>query len=235
MTPTLEPGDRVILIRSTPYLSLLSLRFSVGESGILHQPDFSIGDVIVLTNKSADSPASSSRMLVKRIAARARDTVFATTDYVSLGSTALDSARSFAVQYNMDYTNHESAPLQSLDNLNGLLSFSGPLQVPYKGMKLDLGASTIKRWVYLLEKEGHRVNFSNGIVYLDGNAAPTYTVQHDYYYVVGDNIKNSLDSRYWGFVRDDEILGTPVLIYWSGDPQASSFSLRWSRMFTLVH
>jgi signal peptidase I len=54
----------------------------------------------------------------------------------------------------------------------------------------------------------------------------------DYYWMMGDNRHNSLDSRYWGFVPEDHIVGKPIFIWWSKDPDR--FKIRWNRLFTFV-
>ena len=57
----------------------------------------------------------------------------------------------------------------------------------------------------------------------------------DYYWMMGDNRHNSADSRYWGFVPEDHIVGKPIFIWWSSDPDRRFFSgIRWNRLFRCV-
>jgi signal peptidase I len=57
----------------------------------------------------------------------------------------------------------------------------------------------------------------------------------DYYWMQGDNRHNSLDPRYWGFVPEDHIVGKPIFIWWSSDPDRGGFSgIRWNRLFRFV-
>jgi signal peptidase I len=57
----------------------------------------------------------------------------------------------------------------------------------------------------------------------------------DYYWMQGDNRHNSADSRYWGFVPEDHIVGKPIFIWWSSDPDRGGFGgIRWNRLFTFV-
>jgi signal peptidase I len=79
------------------------------------------------------------------------------------------------------------------------------------------------------------------IVTVDGKSATTYTVERDYCFGMGDNRDNSLDSRYWGFVPVENVVGTPLFVYWSWDPTIPFASLgdkfssiRWGRIFTGV-
>ena len=74
--------------------------------------------------------------------------------------------------------------------------------------------------------------------YLNGKKATTYTFKQDYYWLMGDNRQNSLDARSWGYVPFDHVVGKPVFIWLSWDPDAKGFakfsSIRWDRMFTTV-
>ena len=120
----------------------------------------------------------------------------------------------------------------------------------------DSKSTLIKR---VIATAGQTVEFKDGVVYVDGEALdesytegkPTepltmqsanagsieypYTVPEGCVWVMGDNRTNSLDSRYWGFVPEDHIVGKPIFIWWSHDPDHSGFSgIRWSRLFNMV-
>ncbi|MBE0556895.1 MAG: S26 family signal peptidase [Proteobacteria bacterium] len=79
-----------------------------------------------------------------------------------------------------------------------------------------------------------------GRILIDGESHETYTIQNDYYYVLGDNFYNSFDSRYWGFVSDRDLIGEVLVIYWSWTQGSSSetlsaiSSIRWERIGSLV-
>ena len=75
----------------------------------------------------------------------------------------------------------------------------------------------------------------NGAYIINGKPTKTYTVQQDYYWMMGDNRHNSADSRYWGFVPEDHIVGKPLFVWLSKDNFHSFFeSIRWNRMFRSV-
>lgn len=76
--------------------------------------------------------------------------------------------------------------------------------------------------------------FENGVVYINGEAADSYTFKMDYYFMAGDNRDNSADSRAWGFVPKDHIVGKPLFIWLSLDKDKGWFDgkIRWSRLFT---
>ena len=75
----------------------------------------------------------------------------------------------------------------------------------------------------------------DGKILINGNEAKEYTFKMDYYWMQGDNRHNSADSRYWGFVPEDHIVGKPILIWWSSDPDRTGFEgIRWNRLFQFV-
>ncbi len=118
----------------------------------------------------------------------------------------------------------------------------GPIIVPKKNDTLTLDAENIKKWKTLIEREGHSVLVDDEAnVYIDGLRSDCYVVSRNYYFMLGDNRDNSLDSRYWGFVPSDNIVGEALLVYWSwntdsadGTVTAGAGSIRWNRIGTLI-
>ena len=107
----------------------------------------------------------------------------------------------------------------------------GPLVVPKKGEVIELNKSNIQKWDTFINREFERraVELKDGKIFIDGKETNKYTVKDDYYFMMGDNRDNSLDSRYWGFVPRRNVVGTPMFVYFSWNSD-----IPWSRFFDLV-
>jgi signal peptidase I len=118
----------------------------------------------------------------------------------------------------------------------------GPIVVPKKGDVIPLSPENFAAWEIFIRREGHSATMHNGVISVDGVAASSYTVGRDYVFGMGDNRDNSLDGRFWGFIPEESVVGTPLIVYWSWDPDLSMFdfknkfsSIRFTRIGTLVH
>jgi len=101
----------------------------------------------------------------------------------------------------------------------------GPAIVPRHGEEIALKPSNVEQWAVFIAREGHRLRMSGDTVLLDGVPATQYTVARDYVFAMGDNRDNSFDSRYWGFVPVEDIIGTPMIVFWSWNPQIPLYDL----------
>jgi signal peptidase I len=94
----------------------------------------------------------------------------------------------------------------------------GPIRIPKKGDVIELNIQNIREWDVFISREGHEITATANSIIVDGKPTTTYTVERDYCFGLGDNRDNSLDSRYWGFIPYDNVIGTPMIVYWSWDP-----------------
>jgi signal peptidase I len=101
----------------------------------------------------------------------------------------------------------------------------GPVVIPRKGMTVQIDPRTIQAWDTFIRREGHTVAVNGDRIEIDGKQATEYTAQRDYLFGMGDHRDNSLDSRYWGFIPKDNLVGTPVLVYWSWNTDIPIYSI----------
>lgn len=100
----------------------------------------------------------------------------------------------------------------------------GPLWIPRKGETLQLTVQNYPLYERAIRTyEGNELSLKDGIIYLNGKPATEYTFKMNYYMMLGDNRDNSADSRYWGFVPEDHIIGTPILVFMSLDKDKGWF------------
>lgn len=114
----------------------------------------------------------------------------------------------------------------------------GPIWIPKKGATIVLNAETLALYERCIANyEGNTLQQDGGIIYLNGQPANSYTFKYDYYFMMGDNRHNSADSRSWGFVPEDHVVGKPILVWLSIDKDRNFFrgGIRWNRLFKLVH
>lgn len=113
----------------------------------------------------------------------------------------------------------------------------GPITIPEKGETISLSVENLPLYERLIRVyEGHDLEVKDSLIYVDGAATDNYTFGMDYYWMMGDNRHNSADSRYWGFVPEDHIVGKAVFIWLSLDKEKSlPASIRWKRLFNVVH
>ena len=112
----------------------------------------------------------------------------------------------------------------------------GPIWIPQKGKTIALNMQNIAVYERPIKTyEGHDLQVRDNKIFIDGKEAKEYTFAMDYYWMMGDNRHNSADSRYWGFVPEDHIVGKPIFIWWSSDPDRGGFKgIRWNRLYRWV-
>ncbi len=114
----------------------------------------------------------------------------------------------------------------------------GPIWIPAKGTTIRLTLDNLPLYERCIHAyEGNALEVRDGDIYINGSKADSYTFQMDYYWMMGDNRHMSADSRYWGFVPEDHVVGKPILVWMSLDKDRDWFDgkIRWNRIFKWVH
>lgn len=107
----------------------------------------------------------------------------------------------------------------------------GPMWVPQKGTTINLNIDNLPLYSRIIEKyEGHTLEVIDNQIFIDGEVADKYTFAMDYYWMMGDNRHNSADSRFWGFVPEDHIVGKASFIAFSTGEEG----IRWNRLFKKI-
>lgn len=115
--------------------------------------------------------------------------------------------------------------------------YYGSIWIPSKGTTIELNEKTISLYRDVIENYEHNkeVVIENGQVTINGETVTSYTFKQNYYFMMGDNRHNSEDSRFWGFVPEDHVVGKAFFIWLSLDQHEAFFKkVRWSRLFNLI-
>ncbi len=131
-----------------------------------------------------------------------------------------------------------SQKIQNLDyypkkfNVSNTVSNFEKFWVPKKGVTIELTRHNLDWYTRVITAyEGHTLVEKDNKVYIDGKESTTYTFKMDYYWLMGDNRYNSADSRVWGFVPEDHVVGKASLVWFSKD---ATDGIRWNRLFTWI-
>jgi len=146
----------------------------------------------------------------------------------------------YIIEVGDDYTTHDGPeqdifPAAMNTSWNG--DNYGPLILPSEGMRITINDSTLGLYGETIRLYEHHKNvvISGGTLTIEGKPLREYTFAQGYYFMMGDNRNNSLDSRYWGFVPQDHIVGKPLFVMFSIDKHADLIhKIRWDRLFTYI-
>ena len=115
----------------------------------------------------------------------------------------------------------------------------GPIYLPEKGKTVPLNLEVLPVYKKIIKDyEGNTISVKGNQISINGDLTDTYTFKQDYYWMMGDNRDHSEDSRTWGFVPENHIVGTPIFIWMSIDNFRDgwrNWKIRWERVFTTVH
>jgi signal peptidase I len=246
MENTLLAGDFIVVNKAaysfstpqtTPFLNIDIPRLKIFSTG---KP--ACDDIIVFTfpGYSQELTPSADVSYIKRIAGLPGDTIQIVNKelFINKKKHALPSAgkASKSSVYGPDIIEKRIFPSGRPWNRDNY----GPLVVPKKGITIPLDPKNIPEWKTIIDREyGRRVVSDEGtVIAIEGKPVRSYTFTKNYYFVMGDNRDDSMDSRYWGFVPEDAINGKAMIIYWSQDQFNTDggffSSIRLNRVFNII-
>ncbi len=176
------------------------------------------------------------RLSVKEVNQKEKNLSLTTSDYDKLkNSSSVDSikrAYKNSKSYNVSYFPNDITFDWNEDNF-------GPIIIPKKGNKVELSLANLPLYKRVIrEYEKNLLDVDNNTILINEVPTSNYEFKLDYYWMMGDNRYNSEDSRVWGFVPEDHIVGKPVFIWMSIEGINDGFKnwkIRWDRVFTTVH
>lgn len=221
MEPTVLPGDVMLVnklpyvIRSLRYIPFTRIRIPFLEfDGI---GSLERGDVVVFDDPSVPRSSGTLEQYVKRCVAIPGDTVQLIDGRIRVNGVEVPPPGSRQSRRAPFDTGRAWRPLR-----NG-----APVVVPYQGMVIPMDSISQYRWRPFIEFEGVSVEYRNRIVFLGGLPAVEYIVRRDYFFALGDNSSNSRDSRVFGVIPREHLIGRAWRIYWSRDRDGN---VRWDRI-----
>ncbi len=243
MADTLYPGDFIIVnlaaykLNTPRQIPILGL--SIPSVNILNTGKPEINDLIVFKFPAinSDDAVYNNTNLIKRVVALPGDTlqiinkrVFINGKEINLPVTVRRSFENIKPKGKEDEGIFFSGTGWNSDNY-------GPVRVPAVGDTIQINTDNIETWKRLIvsEYEEKVVRDEGSVITIDDKPVRNYVIKKNHYFVMGDNFNNSRDSRYFGFVNEDMILGKAMFIYLSIDPAKSGSDLiskiRWKRIF----
>jgi signal peptidase I len=226
MTPTLIPGDFIVVSKMSYGPRMLKVRqfFKDGKNEYSRLKGFGTikrGDLVVFNWPNYASLKDSNQtmfgiVVVKRCYGIPGDTVMIRDD----GSTLESASKQ---QQKDELFPHDSTFKWTISNY-------GPLFVPGKGFSIKLTDRNIRIYKDVLAYEGIKFFLKGDSVFLNKRYVTNYTFKNNYYFMKGDNFYGSMDSRYWGFVPENNVIGKTIMVLFSNGEDG----FQWKRLFHLI-
>lgn len=222
------PGDTLSIVNAQVYIN--------GKAA--HTPDNGEAGYIVSTDGNPINPQIITDLHLSDIQA------ISNTDFVM--NTTAKSAATLKGYSNIKSVKMDIRPKSEADpgiypkndpNAKWNQDNYGPIIIPKRGWTVKLDSLTLPIYRRPIEVyEGNKLEIKGNDIFINGKKTDSYTFQMNYYFMMGDNRHNSEDSRFWGFVPEDHIVGKALFIWMSTDSSASFLNtIRWNRLFRGIH
>jgi signal peptidase I len=247
MKDTLLEGDYLLVNKSaytisTPHqIPFLEKRLSRTELISTGKPEFNDVVAFEIPADYYNPDSEEYSILIKRIIGLPGDTIEIKDQILFINHKKYRTPSYINLNLNEAPIENVNKDLFPYNNKWSLENY-GPIIIPRKGMKVELNPKNILMWQNAINTDyGKKVISVEGtVINLDNHAIREYVFKKDYYFVLGDNRKNSIDSRYFGYVPEEWIIGKAFIIYWSKLPVQSSgisdyfSSIRFSRLMQSI-
>lgn len=247
MKSTLLEGDFILVNKvaysiSTPYqIPFWGKRLERTEITSTGNPKFNDIVAFEIPSNYYDPSAEDYSILIKRIIGMPGDTLEIINQEVFINHEKYRNSSYIKLDLNETQIIKSDKNLFPFNNKWSLENY-GPIVIPNKGMKVELSPQNILLWQNAINIDYGRkvVSVEGTVVSVNGQPTREYEFEKDYYFVLGDNRKNSIDSRYFGYIPEEWIIGKAFMIYWSKLPVQSNgifdyfSSIRFSRLMQSI-